>query len=151
MDQRRDLRASDGDREEAALRLRIAHDEGRLSLLEYDSRLAKMYQATTYGDIADLFTDLPPIDTSARPVVAQQAPVASRTRSTEVVRPAGRLPTWVRIVWAAWGTVLAINLTVWLLVDVTSGFDAYFWPIWLLIPTIAIGGATLPFRSARRS
>jgi hypothetical protein len=59
MVERERLRASDGDRQVAADRLRRAHDEGRLDFSEYDSRLAAAYAAGTYGDLDQLLLDLP--------------------------------------------------------------------------------------------
>lgn len=56
---RREMRAADSDRQAAAERLRVSLDEGRLDLHEYDTRLSKAYQSVTYGDLADLFVDLP--------------------------------------------------------------------------------------------
>jgi hypothetical protein len=58
-DPSREIRVSDTDRQAAADRLRAAQTEGRLSVPEYDDRLGRLYQAVTYGDIANLFTDLP--------------------------------------------------------------------------------------------
>ncbi len=59
MVQREQVRASDGDRQVAADRLRSAHDEGRLDFSEYDRRLAAAYGAVTYADLDQLFRDLP--------------------------------------------------------------------------------------------
>jgi hypothetical protein len=50
-----------------------------------------------------------------------------------------------------WGTVLAINVTVWLLTAVGGGGTGDFWPMWLLIPTVAVGGLTLGATSVRRA
>lgn len=58
-DPSRELRISDTDRQQAADRLRAAVNEGRLPVAEYDDRLGRLYQATTYGDVAALFADLP--------------------------------------------------------------------------------------------
>jgi hypothetical protein len=42
-----ELRAGDADRERVAERLRLALDEGRLNLHEYDERLQEAYAAKT--------------------------------------------------------------------------------------------------------
>jgi Domain of unknown function (DUF1707) len=55
----RDVRASDGERDAVVERLRRALGQGRLSLDEYDVRVAAAYAATTRGDLADLTRDLP--------------------------------------------------------------------------------------------
>ena len=54
-----EMRISDHDRQTAADRLRAAVNEGRLPVAEYDDRLGRLYQATTYRDLAVLFADLP--------------------------------------------------------------------------------------------
>ena len=53
------LHASNGDRENAAERLRLALDEGRLDLTGYDERLQAAYAASTYGELTALLADLP--------------------------------------------------------------------------------------------
>ena len=45
------LRAADEDRQWVADRLRIALDQGRLRLAEYDDRLRLAYAATTYAEL----------------------------------------------------------------------------------------------------
>ena len=54
-----DLRAGDADRERVAERLRLALDEGRLNLHEYDERLRDAYGAKTYSELDALLADLP--------------------------------------------------------------------------------------------
>ncbi|WP_424186225.1 DUF1707 SHOCT-like domain-containing protein [Actinokineospora sp. G85] len=127
----RDTRISDDDRRIAADELRAAQAQGRLTLTEYDERLTKVGTATTYGDISKLFTDLP--------VAAGQNPG----------RPS-RAPKWVRIVWTWWIVTLVINLLVWALVFFQFSDDVHFWPIWLLIPTIAIAAVTYKSASTHR-
>ncbi|HEV7788863.1 MAG TPA: DUF1707 domain-containing protein [Pseudonocardia sp.] len=55
----RDVRASDSERDAVVERLRRALGQGRLSLDEYDVRVADAYAARTRGDLADLIQDLP--------------------------------------------------------------------------------------------
>ena len=55
----RDVRASDGERELTVERLQRAMSQGRLSIAEYDERVAAAYAATTRGELADLTRDLP--------------------------------------------------------------------------------------------
>jgi hypothetical protein len=55
----RDVRASDSERDAVVERLRRALGQGRLSLDEYDVRVAAAYGARTRGDLADLTQDLP--------------------------------------------------------------------------------------------
>src|SRR5690348_3666779 len=53
------IRTSDAEREQTADILRAAVTEGRLSLEEGDTRLAKAYAATYRDELAPLTTDLP--------------------------------------------------------------------------------------------
>ncbi|HEY2203033.1 MAG TPA: DUF1707 domain-containing protein [Pseudonocardia sp.] len=53
------LRAGDADRQQVADRLRVALDEDRLTLTEYDERLGEAYRAQTYGELAAVTRDLP--------------------------------------------------------------------------------------------
>lgn len=55
----RNIRASDMDREGVVTILRDAHAEGRLTLEEFDERTSAAYAAKTWGELADLTTDLP--------------------------------------------------------------------------------------------
>jgi hypothetical protein len=54
-----DLRAADADRERIAERLRKSHAEGRLDLTEFQQRLEHAYKAKTFGELAELVSDLP--------------------------------------------------------------------------------------------
>jgi hypothetical protein len=153
MTEQHELRASDGDRQAAADRLRAAHDEGRLDLYEYDSRLVKAYAAVTYADLDRLFADLP---------VARHAPVAvhraaappavARGRQPDALAGGfARLPLALKILWTLWATSMAINLTVWTLVGVGNGEFTYFWPAWLLVPGVALAGVTAAVTAGRRT
>src|SRR4051794_19834676 len=55
----RDIRVSDPERQAAAERIGAAWAEGRLDDVEYDRRLAQAFAAVTYGDLDQLFYDLP--------------------------------------------------------------------------------------------
>ncbi len=150
MTEQRELRVSDGDRQAAADRLRAAHDEGRLDLYEYDNRLVRAYTAVTYADLDRLFADLPV--TSPAPVVpataAARVPVRRRQPDALAVRFA-RLPIALKILWTLWATAMAINLTVWTLVGIGNGEMTYFWPVWLLVPGVALAGVTAAVTAAR--
>lgn len=132
MDKRREMRASDTDRQAVVGRLSAALDEGRLNLHEYDNRLVRTYQSVTYGDLADLFVDLPLSgvvtkrdETSRSPVLAPK--VASLGSFTD-------LPTWIRVLWTIWLTAVCINLVVWFLVSLSNLELIYFWPLWVAGP-----------------
>jgi hypothetical protein len=137
------VRVSDAERQAAANRLRAAHDEGRLDLLEYDTRLALAYQAVTYRDLDQLFTDLPAHTAHAavapvapRPIPALRVPVPARSGAEGV-------PTPLKVLWTIWAGAMLINLTVWTLVSLGNGEPDYFWPMWLLVPGVALLGATV--------
>ena len=153
MVERSALRVSDNERQAAVDRLRLAHDEGRLDLEEYDRRLAAAYSSVTYGDLDQLFLDLPAAGTA--PVVHRSAAGAPAPRKAAAVTvPVGgvlaRQPLALRVLWTVYLSVVAINLMVWLLVSLTNGDDVYFWPMWLLIPGAALGTVTAAIDSHRR-
>jgi hypothetical protein len=140
MNEQRELRVSDGERQAAANRLRAAHDEGRLDFAEYDTRLERAYDAVTYADLDRLFADLPataPVTTVARPPDPRQVLEAAVAR--QMARPPAfpNIPLILRILWINWAVVVTINVAVW----VVAGGE-YFWPIWLAIPGVVLGGAT---------
>jgi hypothetical protein len=56
---RRQLRVSDADREQAAEVLRQAAGDGRITFEELDQRLEAAYAARTYGDLTEVTADLP--------------------------------------------------------------------------------------------
>jgi DUF1707 SHOCT-like domain len=53
------MRASDGDREQAAEMLRTAYAAGRIDLAELHGRAGAAYSAKTWGELRDLTADLP--------------------------------------------------------------------------------------------
>src|SRR3954454_22498795 len=55
------LRAGDTDRAAVATVLGRHMADGRLTVAEYDERVARAYAARTYGDLAELTADLPTI------------------------------------------------------------------------------------------
>ena len=55
-----ELRASDGDRDRAVERLRVAAGDGRLTAAELDERVDAALTARTCGELAALTADLPP-------------------------------------------------------------------------------------------
>jgi uncharacterized membrane protein YjjP (DUF1212 family) len=55
----RETRASNAERETVVQRLVQAVDHGRLTIEEFDERVAKAYAAKTHGELAALTRDLP--------------------------------------------------------------------------------------------
>lgn len=125
------LRASDADRQRIADRLRRAVDEGRLTLHEYDERLAATYTARTYGELAEVIRDLPPEEVpDSLPSPAPSPPsVRDRRRAMLVRQGKGWLGGAVMMngIWAA-----------------TSGLDwSHYWP-GVVLPiwgAVILGGA----------
>jgi hypothetical protein len=62
------FRAADADRVALATALAEHMSAGRLSLAEYDERVARAFAARTFGELAELTADLPAI--GDRPVAA---------------------------------------------------------------------------------
>ncbi len=151
MVEREKLRVSDLERQAAVDRLRLAHDEGRLDLDEYDRRLAAAYASVTYGDLDRLFLDLPV--SGADPVVHRPAAGVSARPARPAAVTGGafaRMPLVLKILWVNYAAVVAINLTVWFLIAVSSGDGVYFWPMWLLIPGAALATVTAAVDAHRR-
>jgi len=136
------LRAADADRHRIADQLKAALDEGRLSLGEYDERVRQAYAARTYAELLLLVADLPKPGVSAAEVSAR--------RAAEVRRAERKLPMALLVLWTIWGTVAAVNLMVWFLVAVTVAADVYPWPVWLLVPGVALGVTTVGVQHIRR-
>lgn len=148
------VRASDKDRQAAVDRLKAAQDEGRLNLHEYDDRLAQAYQAVTYGDLADLFVDLP-AQYAITHTPGKTTPVRpGRVAAGEVEEPGffGALPTAMRVLWTVWLAAVSINLVVWMLVSLSNTELIYFWPMWVIGPAGAgLLGVSIGITAARKS
>ncbi|TYC04020.1 DUF1707 domain-containing protein [Micromonospora sp. WP24] len=126
------MRAADADRQAVADRLRVALDEGRLDLHEYDERLQRAYGARTYGELDVLLTDLPAVAprAEAQLSVPTAAPVVAGTA------PVDRAPTgrWVLQVWMPYLQVVPVTVGVWVISSLSSGELLYFWPGWVAGP-----------------
>lgn len=130
------MRAADADRQLVAERLRLAVDEGRLDLYEYDDRLRAAYAAKTYAELDHLLDDLP------EPVPAQQAEVARQggavAHDPSVPAPDGRYPgatrQWLVENWAPYFSVVTISVAGWAIISMMAWEVLYFWPIWVAGP-----------------
>ncbi|MWA06363.1 DUF1707 domain-containing protein [Actinomadura sp. LD22] len=65
VEQRKGLRASDGDRDRVLVRLHTAYAEGRLTEAELDERIDLALAARTDTDLAEVASDLPAAATAA--------------------------------------------------------------------------------------
>ncbi len=125
------LRAGDTDRDRTITRLREAYAEGRLSNDEFDQRMARAQESRTFGELAELVTDLPAPSTSLTSV---SAPVPSAPQGDQVAVPE-QSSHGVRNGWLSWlGVSLMVNV-IWLGSLIGGDGDApYYWPIWVMGP-----------------
>ena len=129
-------RAGDADRERVAVRLRVALEEGRLNLDEYDERLRQVYAARTFADLDALIADIPGV---TPPSQSQLVP-SSRDGVTARWQPdaAGRYPEatrrWVLSQWDTWLPVVVVCVVIWAVASVLNGEVEYFWPGWVAGP-----------------
>jgi Domain of unknown function (DUF1707) len=121
------LRAADADRAAVATLLGEHMSAGRLTLDEYDQRLARAYAAKTYGELDQLTADLP---------AAVPAPRAPATTTPSEVAGAGGHDDPHS--WRAWLTTSLIVLTVWAATSLASWEFLYFWPVWVIGPWGAV-------------
>ena len=123
------MRVSDTERQETAERLKLAHDEGRLSLTEYDQRLRDAYAATVRRDLDVLTADLPAVRRSDLPTVqAETAQVEKTEAKREYLKE-----------WRSWAGTAVLLTGIWLVTAIASGGLPFFWPIF----PIGIWGAVL--------
>ncbi len=116
---RRDIqRASDADRETVAGDLRDAFSEGRLDPDEYQSRLDKVWQAKTYGELDRLTADLP------QPIERRKAAAEHERRKKEVQEYLGE--------WKSWLGAAVVMIGIWGVTSLGSGELNTFWPVWPL-------------------
>jgi len=130
------FRAGDADRKRVAERLRIALEEGRLNLDEYDERLREAFAAKTYAELDALLADIPgtaPLSQSQVVLAGTGAP-APRWRTG----PDGRYPDatrrWLAEQVGSWFGVVVLCTAIWAATSVLSGEVGYFWPGWVAGP-----------------
>jgi Domain of unknown function (DUF1707) len=122
------LRAGDDDREVVAAALGKHMAAGRLSLAEYEDRLARAYAARTFGELAELTADLPRLPAAA-------APVPSTGTAVSVPPPAPLAAHGhMQQSWRAWLTTSVIVLVIYLATSLGDGDLDYFWPMWVIGP-----------------
>jgi len=136
-------RAGDADRERVAERLRIALEEGRLNLLEYDDRLRDAFAAKTYAELDTLLADLPatapPLQSQLVPATPNAlAPTTSRWRAGYDGRYPDATRRWVVEMWDDWAGAVAICIAIWAVISLLAGDWIYFWPGWVAGPWGAV-------------
>lgn len=107
-----DLLVADADRTRAAEELREHYDSGRLTVDEFESRLAEVNGARTAGDLEQALRQLP------------------RSEPAVTLRP--RDMRW-RSLAVQYGVVNVICILVW-----AAGGGGDFWPKWVLVGTLAL-------------
>ena len=125
------IRVSDRDREAVAAQLGEQTAAGRLTLAEFEERVAAAHGARTRGELDQLVIDLP------RP---RTRPEPRPRRSYEHWRP--------------WFTTAVICLAVWAAASLMARDVGYFWPFWVIVPwgiMLASHGWSRPRRADRRS
>ncbi len=71
----RDVRVGDAERNQAAAEIDLAYADGRLTLTEHNDRIADVFKARTYGDLAELTKDLRGVANPVEP--PQELPAVS--------------------------------------------------------------------------
>lgn len=120
------FRVSDAERRETAERLKLAHDAGRLSLVEYDQRLQEAYAATVRRELDALVADLPVVPRSELPTVRAET---AQVEKAEYLKE-----------WRSWAGMSVLLTGIWLVTAIASDDGwPFFWPIF----PIGIWGAIL--------
>ncbi len=136
-----EIRAGDADRERVAERLRIALEEGRLNLHEYDERLRDAFAAKTYADLDRLLADLPgttPASQSQVVPATPSAPTVSRWHPWQNGRYAGATRRWLVEMWDNWAGAVAVCVAIWGVISLLADDWIYFWPGWVAGPWGAV-------------
>jgi Domain of unknown function (DUF1707) len=152
------MRAADADRNAVVRRLGEHMAAGRLTVAEYEDRVARTYAAKTYGELGELTRDLP----SGRGSTAHATPATGpRPVAGGYCGPWGGSwagSHWRQVAWGSWSSTALIVTTIWLITSLSSGALLYFWPIWVIGPWGAVllaqtlgGGGRRPPRDRRRT
>ena len=120
-----DTLVADSDRAAAEEEVRKHYDSGRLTLDEFESRLAEVHAARTRGDLEHAFRQLP----------RSEPPASLRVRDLR---------------WSSLALQYALVNLVCILIWLFSGAQGSFWPKWVLVGTLVIYLRRLGRRSHRR-
>ncbi|MGY1832727.1 DUF1707 domain-containing protein [Geodermatophilus sp. SYSU D01180] len=124
------LLAGDADRAAVVTRLDESLADGRLTLAEYEDRSARAHAARTYGELAELTTDLPrPARPAPRPVAAVAYGGAWHGGPWH-----GAWGHDLRAAWTSWLVTGVIVIGIWLVSVLGSGDLVYPWPVWVVGP-----------------
>jgi hypothetical protein len=132
------LRAADADRAAVADVLGAHMSAGRLTVAEFDERLTRAYAAKTYGELAELTADLPPLE-NERPRAVPAPREAAQPSACGNPHDWAWAGGWDQShSWRAWLTTSLIVLTIWAATSLASWEFHYFWPIWVIGPWGAV-------------
>ena len=109
---RSEVRASDGDRDDTAARLRRAYSDGCITSEELEERLDAALAARTRGELKRLVADLPKRTKPTRERIERAQRKAFRDHAYTYAGVNGGLVT----IWAA------------------TGADPSVWPLWSIVP-----------------
>ena len=133
-----ELRAGDADREKVAERLRIALEEGRLNLHEYDERLRDAFSSKTYADLDKLLADLPNVTPPSQQQLAVpgEAPLpAERWQVGVDGRYSNATRMWLAELWGSWLRANAICWSIWAVIGIFNDASwSWPWPVWVSVP-----------------
>ncbi|HEY0127408.1 MAG TPA: DUF1707 domain-containing protein [Blastococcus sp.] len=121
------LRAADADRAAVATVLGRHMSAGRLTMDEYDERLARAYAAKTYGELDQITADLPSTELAPPPAGSSAAPVGAH--GSWDADPHS---------WRSWLTTSLIVLVIWAATSLATWDLHYFWPVWVIGPWGAV-------------
>jgi hypothetical protein len=131
------LRAADADRAAVATALGQHMAAGRLTVDEYDDRLARTYAARTYGELDELTADLPAPDRPPAPEPLRRESPAPAGLCGPMTGPGG----WgghAHSSWRSWLSTALVVIAVWAATSIAADGFIYFWPIWVIGPWGAV-------------
>jgi hypothetical protein len=143
------FRASDVERKIVEQRLNRAHADGQLTLDEFDTRVAAVWQAKTRGDLSMLTMDLPTVPGQ----LPSPDPVPFQPQQPQPpVRHRGGGWTALRVLTTIWGSISALNFAIWLIVSISNLHVEYPWFIWVAGPWgLVLGVIWLSANANRRN
>ena len=143
------VRASDRDREEIVQLLGEHAAAGRLSMVEFEERVAAVYAVTVLADLDRLLVDLPVVRSDRRTGRPAGRSRAARARSG-LAHGHVQLRTWL--------FVSVLCTVIWAATSLASTTVLYFWPVWVVGPWGAVifsrmfgGGCARPRSAGSRA
>ena len=138
-DRRPEIRAGDADRETVIELLRAQAAEGRITMDEFEDRVALVWVARTFGDLDRITADLPVPAGTAAPATTPR-PSGPPVRH----RPPRDRDDSVQKVSGTFAVISIFLVVIWLL---AGGIGSYFWPIWPMLAFGLVIGLTAVNRS----